>query len=72
MAWMNVNQTFARPGSRDAWAHVSVPSAGWRRVKPVSTDGVSNVFLLLALARAQNRQAHVTIDSSNEITAVYL
>jgi hypothetical protein len=72
MAWMNVNQTFARPGSRDAWAHLPVPSSGWRRVKPTSTDGVSNVFLLLALAKAHSRQAHVTVDSSNEITGVYL
>lgn len=72
MAWMNVNLTFARPGSRDAWAHLPSPSSGWRKVKPTSTDGVTNVFLLLTLAKANNRQAHVSLDSSNEITAVYL
>jgi hypothetical protein len=41
-------------------------------VKPISTDGVTNVFVLLALAKANNRQAHVTVDSTNQITAVYL
>lgn len=70
--WMNINQTYATPASRVAFAHLPQPSPGWRRVKPISTDGVTNVFLLLALAKANGRQAHVTIDGSNEITAVYL
>jgi hypothetical protein len=72
MAWMNINQTHATPHSMVAWAHLPQPSSGWRRVKPISTDGVTNVFVLLALAKANNRQAHVTVDSTNQITAVYL
>ena len=69
--WMNINQTYATPHSMNAWAHLPSPSAGWRRVKRISTDGVTNTFLLLALAKAANKQAHVTVDGANEITAIY-
>jgi hypothetical protein len=68
--WMNINQTYASPNSMNAHAHL--PNQGWRKVKPVSTDGVTNTFLLLALAKATSKQAYVTTDSSNQITAVYL
>lgn len=69
--WMNINQTYATPGSKNAWAHLPSPSAGWRKIKPSSEDGVTNTFMLLALAKATAKQAHVTVDGSNEITAVY-
>jgi hypothetical protein len=68
--WMNINQTYATPHSMNAFAHL--PNQGWRRVKRTSSDGVTNTFLLLALAKATAKQAHVTTDSTNEITAVYL
>ncbi|HYR10015.1 MAG TPA: hypothetical protein VEQ60_19735 [Longimicrobium sp.] len=67
--WQNINQTYSTPHSMNAWA--ALP-AGWRKVKPLAADGVTNTFLLLALARATNKQAHVTTDGVNEITAVYL
>ncbi len=68
--WMNINQTYCTPHSKNAWAHL--PSAGWRKVQQTSNDGVTNTFLLLALAKATEKQAHVTVDGSNQITAVYL
>jgi hypothetical protein len=68
--WMNINQTYATPHNTNAWA--ALPNQGWRKVKETSSDGVTNTFLLLALARATNRQAHVTTDSANQITVVYL
>jgi len=54
----------------NAWA--SLPNMGWRKVKPISTDGVTNTILLLALARATGKQVDVTVDNANQITAVYL
>jgi hypothetical protein len=67
--WMNIEQTYSTPHSMNAWARL--PNQGFRKVKPLTTDGVTNTFLLLALARATNKQAHVTTDGANEITAVY-
>lgn len=69
--WMNINRVYATPHNKNAWAHLASGNA-WRKVKGISDDGVSNTFLLLALARANSKQAHVTVDGSNEITAVYL
>lgn len=68
--WQNINQTYATPGSMNAHARLASVNA-WRKVKPTSADGVTNTFLLLALARATNKQAHVTVDGTNQITAVY-
>ena len=69
MPWMNLNMTYSTPNSMNAWA--SLPGQGWRKVKPISTDGVTNTFMLLALARATNKQANVNLDGANEITSVY-
>jgi hypothetical protein len=68
--WMTIEQTYSTPHSTNAWA--KLPSQGFRKVKPIAADGVTNTFLLLALARATGKQAHVTTDNANEITAVYL
>lgn len=67
---INVNQTYSTPHSMNAHAHL--PGMGWRKVKPISTDGVTNTFLLLALAKANTKQVTVITDGANEITAVYL
>ena len=69
MSWTNVSQTYATPQHKNAWA--SLPGQGWRRINPDQADGVTNVLVLLALAKATNQQAHVTQDSSNRITHVY-
>jgi astacin len=68
--WMNVNRTYATSGSKNCWA--SLPNQGWRKVKPSSDSGVTNVHLMLCLARANGKQANVTVDSNNQITTVYL
>lgn len=66
-----VNQTYSTPHSKNAWAHLA-SAAAWRKVKPLTTDGVTNTFLLLALAKAHGASVTVTEDASNEIVAVYL
>ncbi len=65
-----INQTYATPHAMNAWANLA--GEGWRKVKPISADGVTNTHLLLALARATSKPANVIKDSANEITAVYL
>lgn len=69
MPWMNINTTYSTPHSMNAWANL--PGQGWRKVKPTSTDGVTNTFLLLALAKATSKQANVNQDTANQITSVY-
>lgn len=68
--WTTINQVYATSGSKNCWAHL--PSGGWRKVEPSSNDGVTNVHVLLALAKANGKQAHVVQNSSDRITQVYL
>ena len=72
MAVTNINGSYSTPHSKNAWAFPATEGA-WRKVQGLSTDGVSNTFLLLALARANGKTANVFTDATtNEITAVYL
>lgn len=63
--WTNnkaVIRTHAKSGSRMAWAIIEGIS-GWRRIRPTSPDGVTNIHLLLSAARANNRRVDVYIRS---------
>lgn len=70
MAWTTINQTYATPHEKNAWAHL--PSGGWHQINPTTASGVTNVLLLLALGKANGKQANVVADGSKKITAVYL
>lgn len=70
MANTTVNSTFATPSSKNGWAHLASTNA-WNKVAPTSDDGVTNTLLLLALARANSRQANVIL-ANDQITQVYL
>lgn len=70
MAWTNIDQTYTTPQHKNAWAHLANVGA-WRRVKPDQPDGVTNTLMLLALAKAANKQAYVNTDGANEIVSVY-
>ncbi|PKH04398.1 peptidase M6 [Psychromonas sp. MB-3u-54] len=63
--WKNnvtVSKTYATYHSKNAWAYIA--GSGWRKIDGLSTDGVTNVFILLVYAQAFNRKVSVQIDSS--------
>jgi hypothetical protein len=55
-----VIRTHAKSGSRMAWAIIDGIS-GYKRIRPTSPDGVTNLHLLLSTARANNRRVDVYI-----------
>ena len=57
---VNVQLTYASKDSQNAWAYIQ--GLGWRRVNPGATDGVTNIFLGLAEAQANNRKVDVLAD----------
>lgn len=57
-----VLRTYASPHSKNAWAYID--SVGWRKIKTLSTDGVSNTFFLLNKARATNKTVTASVDNS--------
>lgn len=67
-----VNAAYATPHSMNAWAYTADEGA-YRKVKQISTDGVNNTFLLLALARANTKGVTAVYEAgTRQITAVYL
>lgn len=59
----NVLMTFTSPHSMNAWGLIQTQP--WRKVQPISTDGVSNMFMLLNCAKASGRTVSGSYDDSN-------
>jgi hypothetical protein len=65
---------------RYVYAHVNTMHAfavidgltGWKRIAPVSPDGVTNVLDILKVAKANNRKVNVYVSSADDqIQAAY-
>jgi hypothetical protein len=69
--WTTVNQVFTTHHSQNAWANLALDGA-WHKILPNAADGVTNVHLLLATAKANGKQAFVVLDAAKNITQVYL
>ena len=65
-----VTRTYVSPNSKNCWAYID--SIGWRKVKPDTNDGSTNMFVLLNAARANDRTISGNIDAANQITTMYL
>jgi hypothetical protein len=72
--WHNnklVLYVYAHVNSMYAFAIIESLS-GWKRIAPVSTDGVTNVLDVLKVAKANGKRVNVYIDSNDQITATYM
>lgn len=65
-----VLRTFASPHTKNAWGNIE--TLGWRKIGQNSTDGVTNMFIMLNAARANNMTVSGTTDSADLITILYL
>lgn len=65
-----VLRTFASPHSKNAYANIA--TVGWRKIGQLSTDGVTNMFVMLNAAKANNKTVSGTIDAANQISILYL
>lgn len=57
-----VLSTFTSPHSMNAWAYTQ--DVGWRKVQPLTPDGVTGMFAQLTEAQASGRKVHVLVDGS--------
>lgn len=67
MAYINFSNakvlyTFTSPHSMNAWGYIETQP--WRKVQPISTDGVTNMFVLLNAAKANGRTVSGSYDDS--------
>ena len=58
----SVLKTFATPHSMNAWAYIK--DLGWRKVAPVSPDGVTNMHMQLCEAQVNSKPVNVYADDS--------
>ena len=71
--WHNnktVSRTYTSKDSQNCWAIISGIS-GWKKIKTGATDGVTNTYITLNAARANNRKVDVYI-VANEIERAVL
>jgi len=61
--FQTVDFVWAERGSRNAWVWISSIGA-WRRIRPDNADSVTNILILAAEAKANNRLIDVEIDNS--------
>ncbi len=66
---VNISKTFTSHHSKNCWGYIA--GTGWRKVDPVSRDGVTNCFATLTAAVAKNRKVSTLIDGS-KIYQIYL
>ena len=68
---VKVMATYATPNSTNSWGLLQ--SNPWRRVKPKSADGVSNVFAILNAAKYSGRTVNGSYDDADgSLVQVYL
>lgn len=70
--WQNnlgVQMTFGSHHSQNCW--VLLAGVGWKKIKPNATDGVTNLYIMMNTAKANNRPVNVFLDA-DEITIAYL
>lgn len=55
------------------WAHTIIDGYdGWRRIKPTSADGVTNILTILKTAVAYNKNVNVLFEENGEVSGVYM
>ena len=65
-----VLRTFSSPHSKNVYGNIE--TLGWKKVAQNSTDGVTNMAIILNAACANNRTVTGTIDASNQISILYM
>jgi immune inhibitor A len=67
-----IGRIYATPHSQNCWAWLNAIGA-WRKIKPLSADGVTDVHMALTAARDSGKAVDVaTDDTDNTIINVYL
>lgn len=72
--WHNdkaVVRTHCKNPSQQAWAIISGVGSGWLRITPNAVDGVTNIYMILSMALANNRHVDVYV-TNNQISQATL
>lgn len=55
------------------WAHTIIEGFdGWRRIKPTSPDGTTNILIILKTAVAYDKKVNILFEATGEVSGVYM
>lgn len=57
-----ITRTFASPHSQNVYVHIA--GLGWRKIKPIGPDGVTNMLIAACEAFVNNQRVNVYADST--------
>ena len=64
---------FVSGNNNTMWAHTIIEGYdGWRRIKPTSSDGVTNILIILKTAVAYNKNVNILFEETGEVSGVYM
>ncbi len=64
-----VISTFTSPHTMNAWGNID--TLGWRKIQPISADGVTNMFMILNAAKTSGRTVSGQYDDSTSDKFLY-
>ena len=68
---LSVAQTYTSPHSMNAWGLMT--GQPYRKVQPISTDGTTNMFMILCAAKASGRTVSGSYDdATGQLYTLYL
>jgi len=59
--------TFCSPHSMNAWGNID--TLGWKKIQPINTDGVTNMFSQLNAAKVSGRTVSGSYDDATGLIA---
>ena len=67
------NVSYVSGDSNTKWAHTIIEGfVGWRRIKPTSSDGITNMLIILKTAVAYNKKVNILFEATGEVSGVYM
>lgn len=66
----NVKSIFGSSDAQNAWAEIE--TLGWKKINPLSSDGVTNMLIMLNAAKSSNLKVSGNINADDEIVLITL
>jgi M6 family metalloprotease-like protein len=67
------NVSYVSADDSTKWVHTIIEGyTGWRRIKPSSADGISNILIILKTAVAYNKKVNVLFEADGQVSGVYM
>ncbi|MCE7066995.1 M6 family metalloprotease domain-containing protein [Dyadobacter sp. CY326] len=67
------NVSYVSGDHNTKWAHTIIQGYdGWRRIKPSSADGITNMLIILKTAVNYNKKVNILFEENGEVSGIYM